>query len=64
MRNPTLPGWQSWDAFVPKVFEGRRHWNADGPVEVPLYTRNAMVGRVYAWRGPHLVCVNCPDAKR
>ena len=60
----TMPGWPA--AFVPKVFEGSREWNADGPVSPAA---SAGLGdpdhwRVYAWAGPRLVCVSCPDAER
>jgi hypothetical protein len=53
-------------AFVPKVFEGMREWNADGPVPPPGSGFGELLQnwRVYEWRGPRLVCVNCPDAER
>jgi hypothetical protein len=63
MRNPTLPGWQPWDNFVPKVWAGLRGWTAEGPIEVPIALPREL-GVVYQWRGRRLVCVGCPDAER
>ena len=51
-------------AMVPKVYQGAREWNADGPVAPPMAVGALgpeLLGLVYEWRGPRLLCVNCPD---
>jgi len=56
-----------WDAYVPKVWEGRRQWDKDGPAEVPtarLAPRalGPELGIVYRWAGPRLVqCSTCNE---
>jgi hypothetical protein len=58
-----MPGWPA--AFVPKVYQGVREWDRDGPKPPPGAGVPApSTWRVYAWRGPRLYCVNCPDAER
>jgi hypothetical protein len=58
-----MPDWPA--AFVPKTFNGVREWDADGPKPPPGTGQGDPAHwRVYAWAGPRLVCVNCPEAVR
>jgi hypothetical protein len=53
------PTWQMW---VPKTLYGARGWDIDGAIPVPVIVEGPQLGAVYAWRGPRLYCVNCPQA--
>jgi hypothetical protein len=59
-----MVGWPA--AFVPKVWQGRRDWNENGPGAPPGAAQQpapVRLGQVYAWQGPRLVCVTCPNER-